>query len=78
MGDIEIRPYGPTRTSTRSSICSGRALGPAPGGADRRELFVWKHLDNHFGRSIALVAEEDGGIVGLRAFMRWAFNRPGG
>lgn len=49
----------------------GRALGPAPGGVDRRALFDWKHLSNPFGRSIALVAELEGGIVGLRSFMRW-------
>ncbi len=35
------------------------------------ELFRWKHYDNPFGRSILLVAETDGRIVGLRAFMRW-------
>lgn len=35
------------------------------------ELFAWKHFDNPFGRSILLVAESDGRIVGLRAFMRW-------
>jgi predicted N-acetyltransferase YhbS len=47
------------------------ALGPAPGGVERRELFEWKHLRNPFGRSIALVAEAGGEIVGLRSFMRW-------
>jgi predicted N-acetyltransferase YhbS len=47
------------------------ALGPAPGGVDRRELFEWKHLRNPFGRSIALVAEADGTVVGFRSFMRW-------
>lgn len=35
------------------------------------ELFRWKHVENPFGRSVALVAEADGKIVGLRAFMRW-------
>ena len=47
------------------------ALGPAPGGVDRRALFEWKHLRNPFGRSIALVAEIEGEVVGLRSFMRW-------
>ncbi len=55
----------------------GRALGPAPGGADRRELFVWKHLRNAFGRSVALVAEDDGRLVGVRTFMRWRLAAPG-
>jgi GNAT superfamily N-acetyltransferase len=54
------------------------ALGPAPGGVDRRSLFRWKHVDNPFGRSIALVAESDGRIVGLRTFMRWRFSGPDG
>lgn len=35
------------------------------------ELFAWKHFDNPFGRSIALLAEVDGRVVGLRVFMRW-------
>jgi GNAT superfamily N-acetyltransferase len=35
------------------------------------DLFAWKHFDNPFGRSIILVAESGGAIVGLRAFMRW-------
>jgi GNAT superfamily N-acetyltransferase len=48
-----------------------QALGPAPGGVDRRALFEWKHFRNPFGRSIALVAELDGAVVGLRSFMRW-------
>jgi hypothetical protein len=50
-----------------------RALGPAPGGVARRDLFAWKHQRSHFGRSIALVAEESGDIVGLRTFLRWRF-----
>lgn len=49
-----------------------RALG---GGRafDRTDRFWrWKHQDNVFGPSLMLVAE-DGGILGLRAFMRWEF-----
>lgn len=42
------------------------------------ELFRWKHFDNPFGRSIALVAEEDERIVGLRTFMRWNLTTPEG
>ena len=42
------------------------------------ELFAWKHLDNPFGRSIILVAEAEGIIAGLRAFMRWELNTPSG
>lgn len=55
-----------------------RALGPAPGGVDRRELFEWKHLRNPAGRSVALVAEERGRLVGVRTLMRWRLRGPGG
>ncbi|MBI4259518.1 MAG: GNAT family N-acetyltransferase [Actinobacteria bacterium] len=54
------------------------ALGPGPGGVDRRALFEWKHLGNPFGRSLALVAELDGRIVGLRSLMRWRLAGAGG
>jgi GNAT superfamily N-acetyltransferase len=54
------------------------SLGPAPGGVDRRALFEWKHLGNPFGRSLALVAESEGAIVGLRSFLRWRFVSPDG
>lgn len=42
------------------------------------ELFRWKHIDNPFGRSIGLVAEDGGEIVGLRTFMRWELVTPTG
>lgn len=35
------------------------------------EIWRYKHLDNPFGLSIVLLAEADGIIVGVRAFMRW-------
>lgn len=40
------------------------------------ELFAWKHIDNPFGRSIMLVAEDQGTIAGFRAFMRWELDSP--
>src|SRR5262249_36544520 len=43
----------------------------------RRRLFEWKHLANPFGRSIAIVAELEGSIVGLRALMRWELEAAG-
>lgn len=54
-----------------------RALGAGPGGADRAELFAWKHLRNPFGRSVALLAEDGDALVGVRTFMRWRFAAPG-
>jgi GNAT superfamily N-acetyltransferase len=49
------------------------ALGGGPAGRRPPELFRWKHLANPFGSSFMLVAEADGRLVGLRAFMRWRF-----
>lgn len=53
------------------------ALGGGPAGVRPAEFFRWKHVENPFGRSFMLVAEADGRLVGLRAFMRWRF-RAGG
>ena len=41
------------------------------------EYWGWKHEANPFGRSAVLLAEADGQLVGLRAFMRWTW-RSGG
>ena len=77
------RPAVRTRPLTDADVPAvvrllDEALGPAPGGVDRRALFEWKHLRNPFGRSIALVAELDGEVVGLRSFMRWRLAGGGG
>ena len=68
--DVDIRPLEEGDLEAVVSLLD-RALGPAPGGAERGDLFSWKHFGNPFGRSIALVAEQGGRVVGLRAFMRW-------
>lgn len=47
------------------------ALGAGPAGERSPAFFRWKHLDNPFGRSYMVVAEAEGRIVGLRAFLRW-------
>ncbi|MGH8947482.1 MAG: GNAT family N-acetyltransferase, partial [Acidimicrobiia bacterium] len=54
------------------------ALGEPPLLRRTPELFAWKHFDNPFGRSLAVVAETDNRIVGLRAFMRWVLVTPDG
>lgn len=36
-------------------------------------LWRWKHLANPFGPSPTLLAEEEGKLIGLRAFLRWEF-----
>ena len=35
------------------------------------EVWRYKHIDNPFGTSLVLLAEENGRIIGVRAFMRW-------
>ncbi|WP_081210059.1 GNAT family N-acetyltransferase [Salegentibacter sediminis] len=39
------------------------------------EVWRYKHIDNPFGESLVLVAEEKNEIVGVRAFMRWKWQR---
>ena len=34
-------------------------------------FFRWKHEENPFGRSLMLLAKEDGKFIGFRSFMRW-------
>lgn len=54
------------------------SLGESEVNRRNTELFSWKHFDNPFGRSIALVADAGGTIAGLRAFMRWNLATPEG
>lgn len=54
------------------------ALGEPPGLRRTADLWDWKHTDNPFGKSIALVAESEGRIAGVRAFMRWELLTPQG
>ena len=35
------------------------------------DVWNYKHRDNPFGKSLVLVAEENGELIGVRAFMRW-------
>ncbi|WP_423818761.1 GNAT family N-acetyltransferase [Salinimicrobium sp. TIG7-5_MAKvit] len=35
------------------------------------DVWSYKHLINPFGKSLVLIAHEEGGIIGVRAFMRW-------
>lgn len=42
------------------------------------DFFAWKHRHNPFGTSPTWVAVDSGRIVGLRTFLRWEFDRPGG
>lgn len=53
-----------------------RVLKASLGEADlplSEEIWNYKHVENPFGKSIALVAVEDEEIIGVRAFMRWGW-----
>ena len=67
---VSVRPYAAGDQAQVLDLLR-TALGETDLLQRTPELFAWKHLDNPFGRSIMLVAEDDDGIVGFRAFMRW-------
>jgi GNAT superfamily N-acetyltransferase len=69
---LAIRPYR-DEDEPRVLDLLRATLGGGPGGSRTEDFFRWKHLDNPFGRSFMLVAESDGELVGLRAFLRWRF-----
>ena len=76
--ELRIRPYQPSDEPAVLGLLVD-ALGQGPGGNRSPEFFHWKHFDNPFGPSLLIVAELDGRIVGLRAFLRWRLdfgNRP--
>ncbi len=69
---LQIRPYAAEDEPAVIALLVG-ALGEGPSGHRTPDFFRWKHLENPFGESLLLVAELDGEIVGLRAFLRWGF-----
>lgn len=76
MSDVIV-----TRLMTRDDVepvleLMRASLGEPPLLARTAELFSWKHFDNPFGSSIAIVAESGGRLAGLRAFMRWDMITP--
>lgn len=77
MAEIQIRPYRDADLQAVLALLS-QALGESSLLARTPEWFWWKHRDNPFGPSLALVAESEGQIVGLRAFMRWELNTADG
>jgi GNAT superfamily N-acetyltransferase len=70
--DVRVRPYRDEDEPDVVALLSA-TLGGGPGGGRSPEFFRWKHLENPFGRSLLLLGEADGRVVGLRAFMRWRF-----
>jgi predicted N-acetyltransferase YhbS len=39
------------------------------------DVWKYKHIDNPFGKSMVLVAIEENKIIGVRAFMRWKWQK---
>lgn len=73
--DISIRPF---RVEDETDVI-GLLTSALGWEEDKRhtELFRWKHRSNPFGPSPAWLAEDDQGVVGFRAFMRWEFLKDG-
>lgn len=69
---IDVRPYRDDDEARVLEVLDA-SLGGGPAGKRPPEFFRWKHLENPFGQSLMLIAESDGRIAGLRAFMRWRF-----
>jgi GNAT superfamily N-acetyltransferase len=69
---VAIRPFAVADEPEVLELLDA-ALGGGPAGRRPPDFFRWKHLANPFGPSLMLVAEADGRLVGLRAFMRWRF-----
>ena len=69
---VTIRPFV-AADEARVLELLGASLGGGPAGRRPPEFFRWKHFANPFGPSFMLVAEAEGRLIGLRAFMRWRF-----
>lgn len=67
--ELTVRP---ARPGDRKALVDLLALCLGEGAVPRTAAFwSWKHEDNPFGPSPVLVAEAEGRLVGLRAFLRW-------
>jgi GNAT superfamily N-acetyltransferase len=73
VSGFRVRPYRDEDEGPVRSLLD-RTLGPGPAGMRPSTFFRWKHLENPSGRSVLLVAEAAGEVIGLRAFMRWTFH----
>jgi GNAT superfamily N-acetyltransferase len=73
---VEIRPYVDEDEPAVLELLRA-TLGEGPVGERSHDFFRWKHVANPFGRSFMFVAELEGNVVGLRAFMRWRFHASG-
>jgi len=67
---IRITPYSTDRKDEIADLLNVALKAKLVGRRDA-DYWAWKHEDNPFGRSLMLLAEADGRLVGVRAFMRW-------
>lgn len=77
--DVEVRAFAPEDEPAVLEVLKA-AFGEWPRGIQGvtpSEFFRWKHLEAPHGPSSTLVAEADGALIGLVAYMRWRF-RAGG
>jgi GNAT superfamily N-acetyltransferase len=66
---ITIRQATP---ADRGGIIDLLRLSLGEGSTEKSaDFWQWKHVDNPFGASPVLLAEADGKLVGVRAFMQW-------
>jgi len=70
---FQVRPY---RNEDEPHVLQllRAAFGTWPhgiAGQDPTELFRWKHQANTFGRSVMMVAEGEGALIGFAAWLRW-------
>jgi GNAT superfamily N-acetyltransferase len=70
--ELTLRPYRDADEEVVLALLR-ETLGAGPGGDRSSAFFRWKHHDNPFGPSFILLAEAEGRIVGVRAFLRWRF-----
>jgi GNAT superfamily N-acetyltransferase len=71
--EIKVRDYLPEDENSALALIQ-RGMGGGPTGTRDMGFWQWKHFQNPFGPSIALVAvHRDGQIIGVRTFMQWRF-----
>ena len=62
----------PPHTTELPAIIQLLKASLGDGSSEKSERYWnWKHVNNPFGASPVLVAEENGELIGIRAFMRW-------
>ena len=70
VADFDVVPFSAERRREVVELLN-ICLPPKTTGDRTGRYWAWKHEENPFGPSLLLLAECDGRIVGVRAFMRW-------